>query len=77
MENLLECFLGCTALKTVTLKCAYPEEENEEKTFKDAFKDCNSLEVGGIKVPNDKLEDYKTHASNMGLTDDTKFAAAP
>ena len=41
--------------------------------FNNAFKDCTSLQDGGIKVPLLQLAIYKNNAGNMGTTKE-KFA---
>ena len=61
--EMTRCFAGCTALKKVILKCPYVEGK-----FNDTFKDCSSLENGGVKVPNAELAKYQTNATKMGTT---------
>ena len=69
------CFLGCTKLESAVLKCNYnPAEIVGTLAFKDTFKDCTSLPVGGIKVPAAQLGTYRTNASVMGVPAD-RFAA--
>ena len=62
------CFAGCTALKKVTLQCPYIEGK-----FNDTFKECTSLENGGVKVSNAELAKYQANATKMGTTQE-KFA---
>ncbi|MGI5174663.1 leucine-rich repeat domain-containing protein [Treponema sp. OMZ 840] len=51
VEDMRWCFSGCTALKRVKLHCDYnPANINGEKAFKGLFKNCTSLEAGGVKV---------------------------
>ena len=61
--EMTRCFAGCTALKKVTLKCPYVEGK-----FNDTFKDCSSLENGGVKVTNAELAKYQANATKMGTT---------
>jgi len=70
VTNIQKCFKGCTNLKKVTLNCVY----GNVHAFSDIFKDCTSLEDGGIKVPFEQLQTYKDNAGNMGTTAD-KFSA--
>ena len=70
VTNIQKCFKGCTNLKKVTLNCVY----GNVHAFSDIFKDCTSLEPGGIKVPSGlQLQTYKNNAGNMGTTAD-KFS---
>ena len=70
VTNIQKCFKGCTNLKKVTLNCVY----GNVHAFSDIFKDCTSLDDGGIKVPSEQLQTYKNNAGNMGTTAD-KFSA--
>ena len=69
VTNIQKCFKGCTNLKKVTLNCVY----GSGPAFSDIFKDCTSLDNGGIKVPSGQLQTYKDNAGNMGTTAD-KFS---
>ena len=69
VTNIQKCFKGCTNLKKVTLNCVY----GSGPAFSDIFKDCTSLDNGGIKVPSEQLQTYKDNAGNMGTTAD-KFS---
>ncbi|MGP1459106.1 MAG: leucine-rich repeat domain-containing protein [Treponema sp.] len=70
VEFLEECFADCKKLKSAHLKCKF----DNDYSFHDAFKTDFALEKGGIKVPKDQLETYKSHAAAMGTTAD-KFSA--
>ena len=70
VTNIQKCFKGCTNLKKVTLNCVY----GNVHAFSDIFKDCTSLDYGGIKVPSGQLQTYQDNAGNMGTTAD-KFSA--
>ena len=70
ITNMKFCFYDCKKITTVTLKCSYGGDTN----FKDAFKECTGLMVGGIKVPSAHLSTYATHADKMG-TSGEKFAS--
>lgn len=70
VTNMKFCFYDCKEITTVTLKCSYGGDTN----FKDAFRGCTGLMVGGIKVPSTHLSTYTTHADKMGTTGE-KFAA--
>ena len=63
VEDMTKCFEWCKALKTVTFKCPYVEGK-----FNDTFKECTSLENGGVKVPNTELTKYQANATKMGTT---------
>ena len=65
------CFDGCTSLKRVKLMCNY--HDSPTSLFENVFKDCTALVNGGIKVPQDQLQEYKNHANKMGVTDQDKF----
>ena len=58
------CFEGCGKIKSVVLKCNY-----RDGSFSDLFRNCASLEDGGIKVPAGQLQDYKDHANKMKTTE--------
>ena len=70
------CFYGCTKLESAVLRCNYNPAVGSlgHLAFKDTFKDCTSLPVGGIKVPAAQLITYRTNASVMGVSAD-RFAA--
>ncbi|QOW61597.1 leucine-rich repeat protein [Treponema pedis] len=74
VTNMSRCFEGCTSLQTVTLKCNYKEEAEQEKPFASVFTGCWGLLEGGIKVPHGQLDAYKKGAEKMGTTPE-KFAA--
>lgn len=61
------CFYGCEKITAVTLKCNYG-------SFIVAFKDCEKLTAGSIKVPAGQLQTYKDNADTMGTTAD-RFVA--
>ena len=69
--NMTSCFQGCEKLERVKLNCNY-----NSFNFGSAFRYCNKLENGGIKVPSGELTTYKNNAGTMGTTQD-KFAAIP
>ena len=69
VKEMTRCFAGCAALKKVTLQCPYIEGK-----FNDTFKECTSLENGGVKVSNAELAKYQANATKMGTTQE-KFAA--
>ena len=69
------CFSGCTKLVSAVLKCNYNSAIiYGSPAFEDAFKECTSLPVGGIKVPAAQLGTYRTNASVMCVPAD-RFAA--
>ena len=76
VTNMAACFYGCTKLESAVLKCNYNPKNLWGSTyaFTDAFKDCTSLPVGGIKVPAAQLGTYRTNASVMGVPAD-RFVA--
>ncbi|MGI5174633.1 hypothetical protein H0R92_13665 [Treponema sp. OMZ 840] len=67
------CFSGCTALKGVQLLCNYDGTGDE---FVEVFKNCTSLEEGGIKVKNEQYGDYTAAAAldNMKVPGDDEAA---
>ena len=66
VTNMKECFMGCKNITTVTLKCNYNSEYiNGFPAFKYAFKDCEKLTAGSIKVPSGQLQTYKDNAGIM------------
>ena len=70
VENMWQCFEGCANLRGLKLMCNY----NDQGTyFTDVFKGCSKLKNGGIKVPQNQLQEYKNHAGKMGVTDPDKF----
>ena len=60
VTNMKRCFEGCKEITAVTLKCNY-----RDPAFKDAFKDCEKLTAGSIKVPAGQLQTYKDNAGTM------------
>ena len=69
------CFEGCKKITAVTLKCNYNSGQIYTfPAFKDAFKDCEKLTAGSIKVPSGQLQTYKDNAGIMGTTEN-KFVA--
>ena len=69
------CFEACKKITAVTLKCNYNSEQiNGFPAFKDAFKDCEKLTAGSIKVPAGQVQTYKDNAYIMGTTAD-RFVA--
>ena len=69
------CFEGCKKITAVTLKCNYNSGQIYTfPAFKDAFKDCEKLTAGSIKVPSGQLSSYKDNAGIMGTTAD-RFVA--
>ena len=70
VEDMYQCFEGCANLRGLKLMCNY----NDQGTyFTDVFKGCSKLKNGGIKVPQNQLQEYKNHAGKMGVTDPDKF----
>ena len=75
VTNMHSCFEGCKNITAVTLKCNYNSEQiNGFPAFKDAFKDCEKLTAGSIKVPAGQVQTYKDNAGIMGTTAD-RFVA--
>ena len=75
VTNMRWCFSGCKNITAVTLKCNYNAAEiYGAPTFKDAFKDCEKLTAGSIKVPAGQVAAYQAGASTMGTTAD-RFVA--
>ena len=70
VSMMYQCFDGCKSLKGVKLMCNY---DDSVSLFQDVFKNCTALEDGGIKVPQNQLQEYKNHAGKMGVTDPDKF----
>ena len=64
------CFEGCGKIKSVVLKCNY-----RDGSFSDLFRNCASLEDGGIKVPAGQLQTYKDNANKM-VTTEEKFGVS-
>ena len=61
------CFYGCKKLTAVTLKCNYNAAEvYGYPAFKNAFKNCEKLSAGSIKVPAGQVQTYKENAAKMG-----------
>ena len=62
------CFRNCTSLQSVKIKCNYIAGK-----FNNAFKDCTSLQDGGIQVPNGSYNDYTTDSAltDMGVPGNT------
>ena len=59
LTDMSYCFLQCTSLMFVELKCDY------NSAFECMFYGCTSLTPGSIKVPSGQLDAYKAGASNM------------
>ena len=70
VENMWQCFEGCANLRGLKLMCNY---DDQGTYFTDVFKGCSKLKNGGIKVPQNQLQEYKNHAGKMGVTDPDKF----
>ena len=72
VENMSSCFKDCSALKTVKLKCDYIDGIYFEK----AFKNCNALQKGGIKVKIKHYYNYTTPAAlnNMAVPGENEAA---
>ena len=70
VKDLEQCFLACTKLTSVCLKCNY---DTLKSSSDGAFSGCTSLPDGGIKVPAGELAKYKAAAGMMGTTAE-KFA---
>ena len=69
------CFYNCKKITAVTLKCNYNAAEiYGDPAFKDAFKDCEKLSAGSIKVPAGQVAAYQAGAATMGTTAD-RFVA--
>ena len=69
------CFEACKNITAVTLKCNYNSGQIYTfPAFKDAFKDCEKLTAGSIKVPAGQVQTYKDNAATMGTTAD-RFVA--
>ena len=75
VTNMKSCFYNCKNITAVTLKCNYNSEQiYSSPAFKDAFKDCEKLTAGSIKVPAGQVQTYKDNAATMGTTAD-RFVA--
>ena len=75
VTNMMWCFYGCTKITAVTLKCNYNSEYiNGLPAFKAAFKDCEKLTAGSIKVPSGQLQTYKDNAGIMGAWEESFVA---
>lgn len=73
VTNIKSCFENCKKITTVTPKCNYNSEKDDvfiEPVFKDAFKNCENLTAGSIKVPAEQLQTYKGNAAIMGAQAD-------
>jgi len=69
--SMTSCFQSCEKLERVKLNCNY-----NSFNFGSAFKYCDKLENGGIKVPLSQLGTYRANAGTMGTSAD-KFSAIP
>ena len=66
VTNMGWCFSGCKEITTVTLKCNYNAAEiYGDPAFENAFKDCEKLTAGSIKVPAGQVQTYKDNAAVM------------
>ena len=66
VTNMRGCFHGCEKITAVTLKCNYNAAVVDKyPAFKDAFKNCEKLSAGSIKVPAGQLQTYKDNAGTM------------
>ena len=77
VTNMNSCFFGCKKITAITLKCNYNSKKDifdEEPSFADAFKYCEKLTAGSIKVPAGQVQTYKDNAYIMGTTAD-RFVA--
>ena len=77
VTNMNSCFFGCKKITAITLKCNYNSKKDifdEEPSFADAFKYCEKLTAGSIKVPAGQVQTYKNNADIMGTTAD-RFVA--
>ena len=67
--------MGCEKITAVTLKCNYNAAVVDgDPVFKDAFKNCEKLSAGSIKVPAGQVQTYKDNADTMG-TEPDRFVA--
>ena len=65
--DMTSCFQNCKKLQSIKMNCPYGIN------FSGAFRYCDKLENGGIKVPSGELMNYKNNAGTMGTTPD-KFS---
>ena len=69
------CFYGCEKITAVTLKCNYNAAVVDgTPAFNSAFKNCEKLSAGSIKVPAGQVAAYQAGAATMGTTAD-RFVA--
>ena len=67
VTNMQACFYGCKEITAVTLKCNYNVAVvYGDPAFKNAFKECEKLSAGSIKVPAGQVQTYKDNAAKMG-----------
>ena len=66
--DMTSCFQNCEKLQSIKMNCPYIGGN-----FNGAFRDCDALPNGGIKVPYAHLTTYKNNAGTMGTTED-KFS---
>ena len=66
VTDMRDCFSGCKNITVVTLKCDYVEDNK----FDCAFRGCEKLTAGSIKVPAAQLQTYKDHAELMNAAPD-------
>ena len=65
VTDMTYCFDSCTVLERVKINRGYAG-----CNFYNAFKDCTSLQNGGIQVPSAELGTYKANAGTMGTSAD-------
>ena len=66
VTNMKGCFFYCKKITAVTLKCNYNAAVVDgDPAFKDAFKNCEKLTAGSIKVPAGQVQTYKDNADVM------------
>ena len=67
VTNMVFCFYNCKKITAVTLKCNYNAAVVDgNPAFGEAFKNCEKLSAGSIKVPSGQLQTYKDNAATMG-----------
>ncbi|MGP1414411.1 MAG: leucine-rich repeat protein [Treponema sp.] len=72
VKDMRNTFLSCTKITSIDLDCEYNNEkgginDREGYFFENTFTECSGLGEKSISVPNEYLENYSTHASNMGV----------
>ena len=75
VKQMSACYYDCKKITGAVLKCNYDPDTDDfgSPKFTDAFKGCESLKAGSIKVPEGQLEKYKAKANVMGVLPD-RFA---